>query len=452
MAEALSNAENKKIPTKRLSIDDIFCPQTNKINLETLKAHLFEEGRVDDATAIKIMNECATVFKSESNLLKIDAPAIICGDIHGQFYDLLKIFEIGGSVEDTRYLFLGDYVDRGSFSIEVVLYLWALKLMYPDRMFLLRGNHECRHLTEHFSFKKECQVKYSEAVYNACMESFDCLPLAAVLNKQLFCVHGGISPDIKTLEDVEKIDRFMEPPVSGPMCDLLWSDPEPDFDTKKSTKDFKANTVRGCSYSYSYKACSDFIARNNLICIVRAHEVKEAGHFMAKKHEVTNFPVLITIFSAPNYCDAYQNHGAIIKYEKDNLNIRQFRESPHPFWLPNFQDVISWSLPFALERVTDFMKAIWSLSSKEEREADKQKAERNNRIKAKMLAVGKVANVLSEMREANENAVELKGLAPTPNDEGNTPRVLRSERKRINSFDEAKEFDQVNEKRPAQRI
>jgi serine/threonine-protein phosphatase 2B catalytic subunit len=173
---------------------------------------------------------------------------------------------------------------------------------------------------------------------------------------------------------------------------------------------------------------------------------------MSKRGAASNFPVLVTIFSAPNYCDAYKNQGAIIKYEKDNFNIRQFRESPHPFWLPNFQDVISWSLPFALERVTDFMKAIWSLSSKEEREADKQKAERNNRIKAKMLAVGKVANVLSEMREANENAVELKGLAPTPNDETNTPRALRaalrSERKRINSFDEAKEFDQVNEKRP----
>lgn len=455
---------------KKLGMADVYTSK-GKPDPEVLKAHFIHEGRVEDDVALRIIQQCTEILRQEETMLSVDAPVTVCGDIHGQFYDLMKLFDVGGSPETTRYLFLGDYVDRGYFSIECVLYLWTLKICYPNTLFMLRGNHECRHLTEYFTFKLECKIKYSELVYDTCMESFDCLPLVAIMNQQFLCVHGGLSPEIFTLEDVKNLDRFKEPPAFGPMCDLLWSDPLEDFGTEKPTQEnFSHNSVRGCSYYYSYNACCEFLQRNNMLSIIRAHEAQDAGYKMYRKSSATGFPSLITIFSAPNYLDVYGNKAAVLKYENNVMNIRQFNAVEHPYWLPNFMDVFTWSLPFVGEKVTEMLVNVLSLKDddladegdekiKPGSEEAKSLAQRKDVIRNKIRAVGKMARVFSVLRDEREKVLALKGLTPS----GQLPLGVLSEGKtglstaiqelkaKIHSFSDARKLDRVNERMPPRR-
>lgn len=474
----------KQAPPHRLTIGELY--KNGKIDINILREHLKAEGRVTEEACRRIIQDGAQITRREETLISVESPITICGDIHGQFYDLLKLFEVGGEPGKTRYLFMGDYVDRGYFSIECVLLLWALKTLHPNDMFLLRGNHECRHLTEYFTFKQECEIKYSTEIWDVCMEAFDTLPLSALLNEQFLCIHGGLSPEIKTLADIRNIDRFKEPPPLGPMCDLLWSDPFEDYGKENSSHEkFTPNNVRGCSYFYSFNAVCEFLQANSLLSMIRAHEAQDAGYKMYRRASSTGFPSLITIFSAPNYLDVYNNKAAILKYENQVMNIRQFNASPHPYWLPNFMDVFKWSLPFVAEKATEMLVAILNTCAQDDPEEIAEEVKkiqmekkdvpeeiieeelddatrRREIIKNKIRAVGKMARLFSVLREESEVVLRLKGLTPS----GMLPVGVLSQGKsgllsaidlssssgvEIQGFDDARALDLANEKRPQPR-
>lgn len=412
-----------------------------KPDVDALKEHLFHEGRLHKEDAIRIMKDAQDEFSCDPNVLMIeDSPIAICGDIHGQFYDLLKLFEVGGDPKDVRYLFLGDYVDRGLFSVECVLLMYAYKINYPDRFFMLRGNHECRHLTEHFTFKEECLHKYCLDIYKAAVNSFDTLPLAAVVSNQFFCIHGGISENIKTIDDIRALNRFSEPPQKGAGCDVLWADPMEDYDTYYGERRFFHNDVRSCSYVFSYKAACDFLERNQLRCIIRAHEAQDEGYRTYRQKN--NFPTVITLFSAPNYLDAYGNKGAIIVFDGSVMNIRQFEWVDHPYWLPNFMDVFTWSIPFVAEKVAGLLMQILEVCNgddDDELSEEESKAAKRERIRAKIRAIGRMKAMCEAASEKNLMMIHRgsDGLLESCD-------TLASMQKSV-----IRKADVINEKRPA---
>lgn len=448
------------LTTAKLTDEQLFDAE-GRPHPQVLADHFVSEGRLTEAQTMQILNRATAMLKEEPNLIRMKAPVVIVGDIHGQFYDLLKMFEVAGSMPpNSRFLFLGDYVDRGYFSVECFLYLLALKIHHPDHVIMLRGNHECRHLTRHFTFRLECVYKYSESLYDSCMAAFDALPIAAVVSDQLFCVHGGISPDLHTLEDVNSFHRFSDPPKSGLFCDLLWSDPDPNYGSESLlTPVFPPNTVRGCSYRFTYKAVNRFLTNNNLLAVVRGHEAQDNGYRLYDNGRPGAFPSVITLFSAPNYCDAYNNKGAIIKYDNEVLNIRQFKEVPHPYYLPKFMNAFDWSLPFLGEKVSELLMAVLQIPTLESSvegltSAEREKLELENEeiervMKEKVLALGKMGQMYSNLRAERESLTELEntvGLQTLPSEE----LVVGDDiiRNAINTFEEAKESDITNERLP----
>lgn len=353
-------------PAKPLSFELLYPNGPDEApDYKVLRDHLKREGRVRKEDCLDIIKKVIDIVSNEPNLLRLKDPITIVGDIHGQYYDLLKLLEVGGNPDNTQYLFLGDYVDRGSFSIEVLLLLYALKINFPERIWLLRGNHECRQMTTFFNFRDECEYKYDVVVYYAFMESFDTIPLSAVINGKFLGVHGGISPDLILLNQISSFTRFQEPPRTGIFCDILWADPI-DEDKEEHTIQTEAyfpNDVRGCSYFFGYNAATTFLEKNGLLSIIRAHEAQLEGYKMHQTNLKTGFPIVITIFSAPNYCDVYNNKGAVLKFDSNTLNIQQFCFSPHPYHLPNFMNLFTWSLPFVSEKVTEMLYSLLNFSS-----------------------------------------------------------------------------------------
>ena len=254
-----------------------------------------------------VIDKSYEIFQKEESLLKIKAPLYICGDIHGQYYDLLRVFDILNYPPQSTFLFLGDYVDRGKQSLECLLLLLCLKIQYPDKIFLLRGNHECEALNKIYGFYDECKRRLSIKCFKKITNLFNMMPISALINENILCMHGGLSKDLQNIEQINKILRPTDIPNEGLLCDLLWSDPN-----ESLTEDFGPNE-RNISVTFSKDYVKNFVEKNNLDLICRAHQVVEEGfEFFADMK-------LVTIFTAPNYMGEFDNNGGILEVGEDLL-------------------------------------------------------------------------------------------------------------------------------------
>ncbi|KAJ3448332.1 serine/threonine-protein phosphatase pp2a-related [Anaeramoeba flamelloides] len=254
------------------------------------------------------------ILIDEPNVARINTPVTVVGDVHGQFYDVMEIFKLGGEIPYTNYLFLGDYVDRGYYSIEVLSIFLLLKVIYPYRITLLRGNHESRGITTTYGFYNECKVKYgSEYIWELAMEVFDFFQIASIIDNRIFCIHAGLSPSITFVEQLSLIDRFQEVPPEGPFTDLLWSDP---FSSKEGFKP----SARNAGYNFGSKVVDKYLKVNSLELILRSHQLIREGY------EILFDGKFATVWSAPNYCYVMNNIASILELPTDpNLsNLKDY--------------------------------------------------------------------------------------------------------------------------------
>lgn len=240
-----------------------------------------------NAEIIAICQSAKELFMTQPALLELSPPVKIVGDVHGQYGDLIRMFEMSGFPPNANYLFLGDYVDRGKQSLETILLLLCYKLKFPENFFLLRGNHECANVTRVYGFYDECKRRCNVKIWKAFVDTFNNLPIAAIVAGKIFCVHGGLSPSLNHMDDIRQISRPTDVPDYGLLNDLLWSDPA-DMES-----DWEANE-RGVSYCFGKKVILEFLHRHDFDLVCRAHMVVEDGY------EFFNDRILVTVFSAPN--------------------------------------------------------------------------------------------------------------------------------------------------------
>ncbi|CAN6596713.1 serine/threonine-protein phosphatase PP-Z1 [Trichomonascus vanleenenianus] len=246
------------------------------------------------------------IFLSQPTLLELSPPVKIVGDVHGQYGDLLRLFDMCGFPPAANYLFLGDYVDRGKQSLETILLLLCYKIKYPENFFLLRGNHECANVTRVYGFYDECKRRCNIKTWKIFIDTFNALPITAVVAQKIFCVHGGLSPSLNSMNEIRNIERPTDVPDYGLLNDLLWSDPA---DTVNEWED----NERGVSYCFSKVAINRFLSKFGFDLVCRAHMVVEDGY------EFFNERSLVTVFSAPNYCGEFDNWGAVMSVSEELL-------------------------------------------------------------------------------------------------------------------------------------
>ncbi|KAJ2144183.1 Palmitoyl-protein thioesterase 1 [Coemansia sp. RSA 678] len=263
-----------------------------------------------------------------------NAVMTVCGDVHGQYYDVLNIFKLNGFPSPTKpYLFNGDFVDRGSFSVEVILLFLALKLLYPDSFFLNRGNHESINMNQLYGFEGEVRHKYpvqGKRMFDLFQEVFEALPIAHLIGGKIFVVHGGlysrstaknsVQPDgdgVVRLDEIRQMSRFYQPNHNSLLCESLWSDPQ--------SQNGRSPSPRGTAIQYGPDVTKEFCDANDLKLVIRSHQQMDEGY------EIAHNGQMVTVFSAPNYCDASTNKGAYIRITPElECSYHKFAAVPHP--------------------------------------------------------------------------------------------------------------------------
>jgi serine/threonine-protein phosphatase 2A catalytic subunit len=288
----------------------------DRFDVDGMIEHVLQCKPLSEPQVARLCEKGKEVLGKESNVHVVHAPVTVCGDIHGQFHDLMELFKIAGSPPDTNFLFMGDYVDRGYYSVECVTLLLLYKVRYPQRFHILRGNHESRQITQVYGFYDECIRKYGTAnVWKLFTDMFDYLPVTAVVENEVFCLHGGLSPTLDTLANIRSLDRVQEVPHEGPMCDLLWSDPE--------ERQGWGVSPRGAGYTFGQDISEQYCHNNGLKTIARAHQLVNEGYSWSHSGAV------VTVFSAPNYCYRCGNLAGIMEFnEHMESNFYAFEPAP----------------------------------------------------------------------------------------------------------------------------
>jgi len=275
------------------------------LNLDESIEHVRQCKFLEERQLKQLCELIKDLLLEESNVQPVASPITLCGDIHGQFYDLLELFRTGGEVEETNYVFMGDFVDRGYYSLETFTLLLLFKARYPHKVTLLRGNHETRQITQVYGFYDECLQKYGSAnAWKYCTHVFDLLGIAALVDGRVFCVHGGLSPLATSLDLIRTLVRDMEVPHDGALCDLMWSDPEEEIEGWELSP-------RGGGWLFGSLPVQRFIQTNNLELIARAHQLVNEGY----KYQFNE--QLVTVWSAPNYCYRCANVASILQLDSD---------------------------------------------------------------------------------------------------------------------------------------
>ncbi|KAL0414082.1 UNVERIFIED_CONTAM: Serine/threonine-protein phosphatase PP1 [Sesamum radiatum] len=304
---AQTSALRHKLPTNKeeWEMDSVVLDGIINRLLE-VKGTRGKQVQLSESEIRQLCVQSRQIFLRQPNLLELEAPIKICGDIHGQYYDLLRLFEYGGLPSESNYVFLGDYVDHGKQSLQTICLLLAYKIKYPENFFLLRGSHECASVSRIYGFYDECKQRFNVRLWRVFIDCFNCLPVAALIDDKILCMHGGLSPDLHDLDQIRNLQRPTDVPETGLLCDLLWSDP------CKDVQGWGLND-RGISYTFGADKVSEFLLTHDLDLICRANQVVEDGYeFFANRQ-------LVTIFSAPNYCGEYDNAGAMMSLDETLL-------------------------------------------------------------------------------------------------------------------------------------